>query len=173
MKTLAVILFVWCGQVACGEDAAQSPLHARIKDAVDSSSSMTFKSGDGLRKVSFRDGELEGGGAVEPIFLQVSNVIWRIDYPDSREVTPKEAEAIYRRHSETVEKAGEKPKLELWISKHSVDKLLTEMIEGLCPVGESTVWIRYFESDPRRIDPMFIHKPVAPKNQTNPVQPQR
>jgi len=170
MKTLIAILFVCCGQFVCGDDAGQKPLHARIKEAIDSKSAIIFKSEDGLRTVSFRDGDLEGGGAVEPIFLQISKVIWRINYPNSREVTLKEAEAIYSKYSEAVEKAGEKPKLELWISKHSDDKLLTAVIEGLCPVGENTVWIRYFESYPRRIDPIFIHKPVPPKNQINPAQ---
>jgi hypothetical protein len=170
MKTLTAILFVCCGQIACGDDADQTPLHLRIKDAVASTSSISFKSEDGLRTVSFRDGELEGGGAVEPIFIEISKVIWRIRYPESREVTLDEVKAIYGRYSVAVEKAGEKPKLELWLSKHSEDKLLLNVIEALCPTGKSTVWIRYFESYPRRIDPIFIHKPVPPKNQINPAQ---
>lgn len=170
MKTLAAILSLCCGQFVCGEDAAQMPLHARIKEAVDSRSAIIFKAEDGVRTVSFRDGELEGGGDVEPIFLQISKVIWRISYPDSHEITLNECKATYRRYSEAAEKAGVKPKLELWISKHSEDKVLTEVIEALCPKGESTVWILYFESYPRRIDPIFIHKPVPPKNQINPAQ---
>ena len=170
MKILATILFVCYGQIARGDDAGQTPLHLRIKDAVASTSSISFKSEGGLRTVSFRDGELEGGGAVEPIFNEISKVIRRIRYPESREVTLDEAKAIYGRYSVAVEKAGEKPKLELWLSKNSEDKLLLKVIEALCPTGKSTVWIRYFESYPRRIDPIFIHKPVPPENQLNPAQ---
>ncbi len=170
MKTLAAILLVCCGQIARGEDDTQKPLHARIKEAVASGTAISFKSEGGVRTVSFRDGELEGGGAVEPIFLRISKVIGIVGHPDSPEVTLAETKAIYSRYSGAVEKAGEKPKLELWISKHSEDKLLTEVIESLCPIGESTVWIRYSESYPRRIDPIIIHKPIPPANQINPAQ---
>lgn len=163
MKILATILFVVFGHIAWGDEVAKKPLHLRIKDAVTSGAPIDFESKHNKRTISFIDGERRGAMAIEPIFFSISEVIWRIEYPNSREVTLNEAKEIYQSYAAVMKTAGGKPELELWLSKESDDKLLTQMLEAAVPNGKGTVSIRYFETSPRRIDPVFIHKPIPPE----------
>ena len=143
MKTLATTLILLFGNFAYGDDPEQKPLQLKIKNAATSNSVVNFESGDGLRKVTFRNGELKGNGEIEPIFLSISKVILRVDHEQTKEISLDDAKALYKEHSLIADKAGVKPMLVLALSmEHSDDKLLSEVIITLCPPGNSTVWIR-------------------------------
>ncbi len=162
MKILAATLFVLFVHIACGDEVAKKPLHLRIKDAVTAGTPIDFGSEHKTRTITFVDGERRDKMAMEPIFFSISEVIWRIEYPKSREVNLKEAKQIYQSYAAVMKKVGGKPELELWLSKESDAKLLTHMLEVAVPDGKGTVSIRYFDSSPRRIDPVSIHKLIPP-----------
>ncbi len=172
MKTLVSILFVCCGLTACADDTGRKPLHMRIKDAVDAGTEISFESKDGLRKISVLDAERQTGPSdVRPLMLQITNVIWRRESPNARQkITLEEARSIYSKFSSFMEKQGGKPKLELWISEYTDEKLVTDVFEALCPTGKSTVSIRYFGSYPQKGDPEFVYPLVVPRLPFNPAQ---
>jgi hypothetical protein len=170
MKIAYVIIFIcsWCFVRA--EPAIETPLHQQIKEAMDANKVMEFHNEEGLRKIRFISTDSEIQRRVDPLNFQISKVIRRAALPDVFEMSLDEARKYYAEYAAAVIKYGDKPQLELSISKDTDDKLLRQVIEATCPIGESSVWIRYFDAEQLgSAPPISIQKPIAPKNQINPA----
>ncbi len=171
MKILIHIIFVLSGVFSSAGESTHPSLISEVVTASKKESQVTFGSGDAKRKITFHDGdETRALRPVVPVILQISKVIQWNDFPDLREVDLMEARDAYAKYFEAVKKAGEEPELYLWLSKETDVVLLKKVLSTVCPKGASSVWIQYFESHPKRHEPLYIHKPVPPRDQTRLAQ---
>ena len=171
MKILIPIIFGLSGVFSSAGESTQPSLISQVVTAATKDSLITFGSGDTKRKITFHDeDEARAPRPVVPVILLISKVIEWNDFPDLREVDLLAARDAYAKYSEAIRKSGEEPELYLWLSKETDEILLKKVLSTVCPKGASSVWIQYFESHPIRREPVYIHKPVPPKDQRNPAQ---
>jgi len=165
MKIVTFIVALFSGALASAEDSDKSNLLEQVVAAAKTESSIQIGVEDEKRTILIRDINSQRSPKVEPIILVISKVIERNYFPELRQITPAEARVSFQEYSAAVTKAGAEPVLELWLSKNTDPQLLKQVMEAVCPIGRSTVWIQYNESNPVRRDPRFIPLPVVPTNQ--------